>query len=59
MDVKFWKDKSRKQVNPDVFSSAAESLAEEIAKDRKGKRIISSLQKIGSFFGHFEMLWKL
>lgn len=37
MDVKLWKDKSKKQIDPDLFSGKAEKLAEEIFKESSSK----------------------
>jgi len=37
MEVKFWKDKAKKQIDPDLFSSKAEVLAKEIFKEGNNK----------------------
>ena len=37
MDVKFWKDKGKKQLDPELFSSMAEQLAKEIADEGGNK----------------------
>ncbi len=37
MEIKFWKDKAKKQIDPDLFSSKAEMLAKEIFKERNDK----------------------
>jgi len=33
MDINFWKDKSKKQIDPDLFSSIAEEFAKLISKE--------------------------
>lgn len=38
MDVKFWKDKSRKMIDPDLFSARADELAKEIHKEQLQSR---------------------
>lgn len=37
MEVKFWKDKTKKQIDPDLFSSKAEALAKEIFGEGSNK----------------------
>lgn len=38
MEIRFWKDKSKKQLDPELFSSKAESLAQKIAEEGDSKR---------------------
>lgn len=38
MDVKFWKDKSKKMIDPDLFSARADELAKEIHKEQLQSR---------------------
>ena len=37
MEVKFWKDKTKKQLDPDLFSSKAEGLAQKIYNEGNNK----------------------
>lgn len=37
MEVKFWKDKTKKQLDPDLFSSKAEGLAQKIYYEGNNK----------------------
>ncbi|MBI5326740.1 MAG: type III-A CRISPR-associated protein Csm2 [Deltaproteobacteria bacterium] len=37
MEVKFWKDKAKKQIDPDLFSSKAEGLAKKIFEEGNNK----------------------
>lgn len=38
MDIKFWKDKGKKQIDPDLFSAKAETLAETIYREQQQSR---------------------
>lgn len=33
MEIKFWKDKSKKLINPDLFSGIAEDIAQQISRE--------------------------
>lgn len=48
MDIKFWKDKSKHQIDPDLFSKRAEELAEEIFK--KGSNKLNKPTQIRKFY---------
>lgn len=37
MDVRFWKDKSKRQIDPELFSARAEALAKKIFEDGSNK----------------------
>lgn len=39
MEVKFWKDKAKKQIDPELFSRRAEALAKEIFKEGRGGKL--------------------
>jgi CRISPR-associated protein Csm2 len=39
MEIKFWKDKSRKQLDPELFSSIAEGLAEKVFGEGKSGKV--------------------
>lgn len=38
MTIEFWKDPSKKQIDPELFSSKAEALAKEIYRERQASR---------------------
>lgn len=48
MEVKFWKDKEKKQIEPDLFSEKAEELAKKIAGEGSNK--INKPTQIRKFF---------
>jgi len=38
MDISFWKDKNKKLIDPDLFSSKAEELAQKIFEEQQASR---------------------
>lgn len=48
MEIKFWKDKSAKKIDPDLFSSRAELLAKEILEESSNKT--NKLTQIRKFY---------
>lgn len=48
--VEFWKDKSKKIVDPELFSSIAEKKAEEIAKNAEKKGKVDKRSQIRKFY---------
>jgi len=48
MEIKFWKDKSKKQIDPELFSRKAEELAEEIFN--KGSSRLNKPTQIRKFY---------
>ena len=38
MEIKFWKDKSKKQIDTELFSDMANKLAEDIYKEQQQSR---------------------
>lgn len=48
MDIKFWKDRGKKQLEPELFASMAEHMAKEIAAE--GKKETNKPSQIRKFF---------
>ncbi|MBT73365.1 MAG: type III-A CRISPR-associated protein Csm2 [Gammaproteobacteria bacterium] len=47
---KFWKDKDKKQIEPDLFSEKAEELAKKIDDEGKGDKKTNKPSQIRKFF---------
>ncbi|GAB6183886.1 type III-A CRISPR-associated protein Csm2 [Thermodesulfovibrio hydrogeniphilus] len=45
MDIKFWLDKEKELINPELFSSIAQQKAQEVANDNSGEDAPTQLRK--------------
>ncbi|MGB9736094.1 MAG: type III-A CRISPR-associated protein Csm2 [bacterium] len=50
MDIKFWRDKTKKQLDPDLFSTKADELANQIAQKNKINNKLNNPTQIRKFY---------
>jgi len=50
MEIKFWKDKDKKQIDPDLFSEKAEILAKKIFEEGKRNNKLNKPTQIRKFY---------
>jgi CRISPR-associated protein Csm2 len=61
MEIKFWKDEAKKQIDPDLFCATAENLAKKIHQeaDKSGKNKPSQIRKFYDEVMRFDSILKM